>query len=49
MIFKIKIIYNITLITLIYAKKKEIEKSGDDENSTFYFINYYLTIITKNK
>ena len=45
-VFKIKIIYN---ITLIYAKKRKIEKDEDNENSTFYFINYYLTIITKNK
>ena len=46
MIFKIKIIYNIMLIC---AKKREIEKNENDENSIFYFINYYLIIITKNK
>ena len=46
MIFKIKIICNIMLIC---AKKREVEKNEDNENSTFYFINYYLIIITKNK
>ena len=45
-IFKIKIIYNIMLICV---KKKEIEKDENSENSIFYFINYYLTIIIKNK
>ena len=45
-IFKIKIIYN---IILIYVKKREIENNENNENSIFYFINYYLIIITKNK
>ena len=45
-IFKIKIIYN---IILIYIKKREIENNENNENFIFYFINYYLIIIIKNK
>ena len=46
MTFKIKIICNIMLICV---KKRETGEDGDDGNFTFYFINYYLIIITKNK
>ena len=31
------------------CEKKKTEKNENNENSIFYFINYYLTIITKNK
>ena len=30
-------------------EKKKIGKNENNENFTFYFINYYLIIIIKNK